>query len=288
MKLVKSANKYLPQIVAMLFLAGFAVFAWTEPASAPPAGNVDPPINTGSASQIKAGALGIGGGFQAFSDAVFNGNVNVGTATIKGDGSVSTNLNADKIDGYSEADILTLGKKVCKQYTGGPKVCYPLVNKITNTYYYIDGTAINSMQGGTFYDSCGADYTTYRHLSGASYYALPNCAGDEYTNFHQGWHGYCINDINDPNLNSRACNLPDCLNDPEDGNCWYGRDPFAGPTGVPVCAAYYSSGMYIKSSRSGGGTCSNYTGADGPNNFLFPYYKAIRTPNGSTCCTIEQ
>src|SRR3989344_6813546 len=282
-KILSKTLSFLPQIIASLFLAGFVAYAWTEPAGPPPGGNVEAPINVGSASQIKAGALGIGGVLEVFSSLI-----KVGTVEIKGDGSVSANLNADKIDGYSEADILTLGKKVCKQYTGGPKVCYPLVNKITNTYYYIDGTAINSMQGGTFYDSCGADYTTYRHLSGASYYALPNCAGDEYTNAYRGWHGYCINDINDPNLNSQDCNLPDCLNDPDDGNCWYGRNPFAGPTGVPVCAAYYSTCMYFKSGRGSDGTCSNYTGANGPNNTLLPYYKAIRTPNGSTCCTIEQ
>jgi len=79
MRLVKSVNKYLPQIVALLFLAGFAAWAWTEPTVAPPSGNVEPPINTGSASQIKAGALGVGGVLQAFSNLIVNGNVGIGT-----------------------------------------------------------------------------------------------------------------------------------------------------------------------------------------------------------------
>ena len=74
----------LPQIVAMLFLAGFVVFAWTEPSQPPPSGNVDPPVNTGSISQYKAGALGVGGILQAFSDLIVNENVGIGTTNPQG------------------------------------------------------------------------------------------------------------------------------------------------------------------------------------------------------------
>ena len=103
-------RKFLPQIIASLFLVGFVVYAWTGPTQAPPncppgSPGCDAPINVSTSSQYKAGALGIGGVFQAFSDAVFNGNVSVGTATIKGDGSVSANLNADKLDDYEAADL---------------------------------------------------------------------------------------------------------------------------------------------------------------------------------------
>lgn len=38
-----------------------SVFAWTEPTSAPPEGNVDAPLNVGSKLQSKAGGLGLNG-----------------------------------------------------------------------------------------------------------------------------------------------------------------------------------------------------------------------------------
>lgn len=54
-------RKILPQIIALLFLAGFVAYAWTEPASAPPGGNVPSPINVGPAAQTKQGNLTLGG-----------------------------------------------------------------------------------------------------------------------------------------------------------------------------------------------------------------------------------
>lgn len=87
-------------------MVGFVVYAWTGPTGAPPNNNVDAPINVGTTTQYKSGALGIGGLFRVFSDAIFDGNVSIGTATIKGDGSVSANLNADKLDNLHSADIM--------------------------------------------------------------------------------------------------------------------------------------------------------------------------------------
>lgn len=55
-----SANT-LVLILILIFSLSFIVYAWTEPSSIPPTGNVDAPINTGSANQIKSGKLGIGG-----------------------------------------------------------------------------------------------------------------------------------------------------------------------------------------------------------------------------------
>jgi len=83
-KILSKTLSFLPQIIASLFLAGFVAYAWTEPAGPPPGGNVEAPINVGSASQIKAGALGIGGVFRAFSGAIFDGNVGIGTTNPQG------------------------------------------------------------------------------------------------------------------------------------------------------------------------------------------------------------
>lgn len=54
-------SKYLPHIVATLFLAGFVAYAWTEPSNVPPDGNVPAPINVGPTAQTKQGDLNLGG-----------------------------------------------------------------------------------------------------------------------------------------------------------------------------------------------------------------------------------
>ena len=43
-------------ILATIFSLGLGIsFAWTDPASAPPTGNVLTPINRGASAQVKAG-----------------------------------------------------------------------------------------------------------------------------------------------------------------------------------------------------------------------------------------
>lgn len=51
-------------VLAMVFLIGIVVLAWTEPSLAPPGGNVPAPINVGSTAQTKTGDLNIGGGLK--------------------------------------------------------------------------------------------------------------------------------------------------------------------------------------------------------------------------------
>jgi len=74
-------------VIISLFIGVIFVYAdWTpQPASAPtcpdsePACN--PPINTGSQAQYKAGAFGIGGVLRGYSGAIFDGSVGIGTAS---------------------------------------------------------------------------------------------------------------------------------------------------------------------------------------------------------------
>lgn len=63
------------------FLSAFALQAWayTEPASAPPAGDVPAPLNTGSSVQTKVGPLVVNTGAAAIGLTVFKGNVGIGT-----------------------------------------------------------------------------------------------------------------------------------------------------------------------------------------------------------------
>ncbi|MBU1046033.1 hypothetical protein KJ616_02850 [Patescibacteria group bacterium] len=62
---MKKENQISPKIVSLSFailvlllVSAFYIFAWTEPTTAPPGGNVAVPLNTGSDSQYKVGKLG--------------------------------------------------------------------------------------------------------------------------------------------------------------------------------------------------------------------------------------
>lgn len=47
-------------ITLSVFLISVMVFAWTEPITNPPEGNVGAPLNTGSSNQTKTGGLTVG------------------------------------------------------------------------------------------------------------------------------------------------------------------------------------------------------------------------------------
>jgi len=71
-------------VLVISFLVGFYVFAWTEPTTPPPGGNVPAPLNVGNVEQIKLGPLRIDGVFRANSAAylaVGGGNVGIGTTS---------------------------------------------------------------------------------------------------------------------------------------------------------------------------------------------------------------
>ncbi|MBU3964744.1 tail fiber domain-containing protein [Patescibacteria group bacterium] len=62
---MKKENQISPKIISLSFvvfvllaITTFYIFAWTEPTTAPPGGNVAVPINTGGDSQYKTGKLG--------------------------------------------------------------------------------------------------------------------------------------------------------------------------------------------------------------------------------------
>lgn len=78
----KFAFYFFAFITALFVFVGIViVYAWTEPASAPPTGNVSAPVNVGATSQYKSGALGVGGVFHGYSTGIFDGNVGIGTPT---------------------------------------------------------------------------------------------------------------------------------------------------------------------------------------------------------------
>jgi hypothetical protein len=74
--------------------------AWTEPTAIAPNGNVGAPINTGDNSQYKAGAFGIGKVLHGYSNAVFDGNVGIGTTAPQRKLDVRGHIRQDTNDIY--------------------------------------------------------------------------------------------------------------------------------------------------------------------------------------------
>jgi len=100
--------------LVICFAIGFYVVAdWQEPTEAPPEGNAPTPLNISDTAQTKEGNLTINGVLSTLQDMLVN------LVTIKGDGSVSTNLNADKLDDYNAADLMA-------QAGDGYEECYVL------------------------------------------------------------------------------------------------------------------------------------------------------------------
>lgn len=80
MKNITQALKVIT--LALIFSFGISyVYAWVAPSTTPPGGNASAPINVSTAAQYKGGAFGVGGLLRGYSDAIFDGNVGVGTST---------------------------------------------------------------------------------------------------------------------------------------------------------------------------------------------------------------
>ena len=102
-------------VLVICFGVAFYIIAWQEPSQTAPEGNISTPINTGSLPQSKSGRISATE-FYDVNDSNYylnpdgssnlSGDLNVGNIVIKKDGSISTNLNADKVDDLNAADLL--------------------------------------------------------------------------------------------------------------------------------------------------------------------------------------
>jgi len=147
-------------ILVTLFAAGFYIFAWTGAPASPPNSNAPAPIHTGSEAQAK------------------QGNLTIGTATIKGDGSVSANLNADKVDSLHAADLLA-------QSGGGAAVACDLI---------CNGSCPAAPTGWTLRSSTGSSGAsqTWNTVNGYVAAAAGRCATyNAYGNLDRGVETMC-------------------------------------------------------------------------------------------------
>ena len=82
-------------VIGVVFLVNGLILAWTPPISAPPADNVDAPLNVGSTGQSKAGGLILNTGGAETGLIVDQGNVGIGTAAPGAKLEVDGNVIAD-------------------------------------------------------------------------------------------------------------------------------------------------------------------------------------------------
>jgi len=78
----KLKQSFLTIVIGLALIAGIS-YAWTGPTANPPSNNAPAPINVSAIGQYKAGALGIGGLFRAYTNAIVDGSVGIGTETPK-------------------------------------------------------------------------------------------------------------------------------------------------------------------------------------------------------------
>lgn len=218
-------------VLVLVFAVGFYIFAWTEPSQAPPAGNVETPLNVGPQAQTKQGNLTIqttlygddillgntggvvtaGGNLELYTSTgvliteldeagrfviydstgaerigmrgatgggslwmlepggasavqlgynplVSDWVLELGGTSVRADGSVSSNLNADKLDDYEAADLLAQG--------GGGGGGTP--------YFFLTKTTYNGNLGGL----SGADTKCDAYIPGAKFLRAGYYSGD--------------------------------------------------------------------------------------------------------------
>jgi hypothetical protein len=115
----KIKNQLIPLILSVLilsFLTAYWIFAWDEPSLAPPLGNVANPINIGSTSQTKSGALTVStlttSGGVLYLDDLTEGNIERVNAIIGYD---DLFLKGDSL----EASAIHIAGSQVSSYTGG-------------------------------------------------------------------------------------------------------------------------------------------------------------------------
>lgn len=101
-------------VVIIVAADAFHAAAWTAPSVAPTGGNVDAPINVGSAGQFKAGGLVLNTSGAANGLIVQSGNVGIGTVSPTQKLDVNGNIRATDVCTTTGNCLSATGSKYCR------------------------------------------------------------------------------------------------------------------------------------------------------------------------------
>lgn len=201
-------NTVLP-IISAVAVAGLAYAAWVEPGTTPPGGNVPAPINTGSDSQSKAGALGIWGVFKTYNTTILatndtgnpSGNVGIGTNN-PAQPSPANSADKGNVD-VNDAYIRSIGKWVSElgdgtsSQIGGDCVC-----RFQASGYSGGGGGNMTL---TLLRNCGAGWQTVLYYNVGSDWGSTSMSGNTYFPCDTDYSSYLSGDLFDGWKSSSDC-----------------------------------------------------------------------------------
>ena len=185
-------------VLAMVFLIGFIVWAWTEPGSAPPGGNVPAPINVSGTGQVKKyvdtnnkGWLGVAtDGYDSNYGLTVGNSTNVLGVKASGSSLFEKNLTVGgELKGVKPNGSLCGGNKIlkynstddtwdCADDAGITSESDPQVGTLTNgKWCTTDGSAVNCAANAPTAGSltCTVKSKSVTYGAGSFGYATPTC-----------------------------------------------------------------------------------------------------------------
>jgi uncharacterized protein (TIGR02145 family) len=174
----KSFGLMLGAFLSILLLS-VAVFAWTGPTQAPPAGNISYPVTATNKTQLMGGSFSVSGVFQTDTNthlAITNGSVGIGTDSpggLLGIKDANTYIDVDASNNLTFTDAET-GTKTLAQLAGTDFICGSVLSYEGQNYStvkigdqcwmaenlnYDNGCSSNSWTNSAPYDACGYNTT---------------------------------------------------------------------------------------------------------------------------------
>ena len=154
--------------IASIFFVNGLILAWTPPASTPPAGNVDAPLNVGPTGQSKAGGLILNTGGAATGLIIDKGNVGIGDSTP----GVKLEVNGNVIADTPTQDNHLATKAYVDAQAGGGVTCDKVLTSDA-------GSAYNGYSAHEYCQARGYQYAMSNISAGNCFYQGPFNATSE-------------------------------------------------------------------------------------------------------------
>lgn len=141
MNILKDAIKTIIVSLVIISFVGI-VYAWSEPTSNPPSGNVSAPINTGSIEQIKSGNLIINGSIKSTSGGAY------GQGVLNFDyHSLNSNSNGWLYLGDQNNSVYGGRGLAADYFWANTRIYTPIIYDANNIGYYIDPASSSKLGG---------------------------------------------------------------------------------------------------------------------------------------------